>query len=78
MKPCTACQPVLTLRPKGLRLEGMRSNRRGHVKVKFRNRESSKLDTGAPTIIYSRSSDLAKLNPKCHINYSIIFTEISF
>ena len=22
--------------------------------------------------------DLAELNPKCHINYSIIFTEISF
>ena len=30
------------------------------------------------TIIYSRSPDLAKLNPKCHMNYSIIFTEISF
>ena len=30
------------------------------------------------TIIYTRSSDLAKQNPKCHMNYSIIFTEISF
>ena len=29
-------------------------------------------------IISSQSSDLAKLNPICHMNYSIIFTEISF
>ena len=28
--------------------------------------------------VLSRSPDLAKLNPKCHMNYSIIFTEISF
>ena len=26
----------------------------------------------------SRSIDLAKLNQNCHMNYSIIFTEISF
>ena len=26
----------------------------------------------------SRSLDLAKLYPKCHMNYSISFTEISF
>ena len=25
-----------------------------------------------------RILDLAKLNPNCHMNYSIIFTEISF
>ena len=30
------------------------------------------------TIISTRSSDLAKLNLKCHVNYSVIFTEISF
>ena len=30
------------------------------------------------TIISAQSSDLAKLNPICRINYSIIFTEISF
>ena len=28
--------------------------------------------------VLSRSPDLAKLKSKCHINYSIIFTEISF
>ena len=42
------------------------------------------LDPGAldlvqgATIIYSWSPDSAKLNLKCHMNYSIIFTEISF
>ena len=30
------------------------------------------------TIIYPWCSDLAKLNLKCHMNYLIIFTEISF
>ena len=30
------------------------------------------------TIISARSPDLAKLHLKCHMNYSIIFTEISF
>ena len=30
------------------------------------------------TMISTRSSDLAKLNPKCYMNYSIIFTEMSF
>ena len=30
------------------------------------------------TINFTRSSDLAKLNPICHMNYSNIFTEISF
>ena len=28
--------------------------------------------------VLSQSPDLAKLNPKVHLNYSIIFTEISF
>ena len=41
------------------------------------NRGSSELGAGA-TIISSRSSDLAKLNMICHMNYSVIFTEISF
>ena len=35
-------------------------------------------ETGPATIISSQSSDLAKLNPICHMNYSAIFTEISF
>ena len=30
------------------------------------------------TQCFSRIIHLAKLNPKCHMNYSIIFTEISF
>ena len=34
-----------------------------------RNRGSSELGTGA-TIISSRSTDLAKLNAICHMNYS--------
>ena len=29
-------------------------------------------------IMFSRLIHLAKLNPNCHMNYSIIFTEISF
>ena len=31
---------------------------------------SSELETGVTTTISSVSSDLAKLNPKCHMNYS--------
>ena len=30
------------------------------------------------TVISAWSPDLAKLNSKCHMNFSIIFTEISF
>ena len=48
----------------------------GHITGQARNRGSSELGAGV-TIIYSRSSDLAKLNPICHMNYSEI-TEISF
>ena len=33
---------------------------------------------GAVYTIHFLSIDLAKLNPNCHMNYSIIFTEISF
>ena len=39
---------------------------------------SLSLETGVTTTISSRSANLAKLNPKCYMNYSIIFTEISF
>ena len=35
-------------------------------------------ETGPATIISSQNSDLAKLNPICDMNYSVIFTEISF
>ena len=51
--------------------------RRGHVTGQVQNRGRS--ETGLATIIISsQSSDLAKLNPICHMDYSIIFTEISF
>ena len=46
---------------------------RGHVTDQVRNRGSFELGAGA-TI----TSDLAKLNLICHMNYSFIFTEISF
>ena len=36
------------------------------------------LSGGSKPNSLSRSIDLAKLNPNCHINYSVIFTEISF
>ena len=44
----------------------------------IRNRGEFQTCVWGATIISSRSSDLAKLNPICHMNYSIIFTEISF
>ena len=37
-----------------------------------------KFKGGGIHISLSRSIDLAKLNPNCHMNCSIIFTEISF
>ena len=47
----------------------------GHV----RNRGVPNLCMGGATIISPRSSDLAKLNLICHMNYLlVIFTEISF
>ena len=36
------------------------------------------LERARQTQCCSRIIHLAKLNPKCHMNYSIIFTEISF
>ena len=36
------------------------------------------LERARQTQCYSRIIHLAKLNPNCHMNYSIIFTEISF
>ena len=36
------------------------------------------LERARQTQCFSRIIHLAKLNPNCHMNYSIIFTEISF
>ena len=36
------------------------------------------LQRGPTNTMFSRLINLAKLNPNCHMNYSIIFTEISF
>ena len=53
----------------------------GHVtgQSSLRGRGSRKGLQRAPTntMLFS-DYHLAKLNPKCHMNYSIIFTEISF
>ena len=53
----------------------------GHVtgQRSLRGRGSRKGLQRAPTntMLFS-DYHLAKLNPKCHMNYSIIFTEISF
>ena len=77
IQPCTACQPVLSLRrrPSCWR-------KRGSV-IEVTSQVASVWNGGVHsctggTIIFTLSSDLAKLNPKCHMNYSIIFTEISF
>ena len=55
--------------------------RSGHVtgQRSLRRRGSRKGLQRAPTntMLFS-DNHLAKLNPKCHMNYSIIFTEISF
>ena len=55
--------------------------RSGHVtgQRSLRGRGSRKGLQRAPTntMLFS-DYHLAKLNPKCHMNYSIIFTEISF
>ena len=55
--------------------------RSGHVtgQGSLRRRGSRKGLQRAPTntMLFS-DYHLAKLNPKCHMNYSIIFTEISF
>ena len=59
-------------------LERIRKNRRGQVTGQVQKRGSSELEMGATTIISSRSSDSIKLNTKCYMNYSIIFTETSF
>ena len=48
----------------------MRTNRCGDVTGQVWKSGSSKFEMGQATIIPSRSSDLAKLNPKCHMNYS--------
>ena len=48
----------------------MRRNRRGHVTGQVRKGVVSELETGLTTTISSQSSALAKLNLKCHRNYS--------
>ena len=48
---------------------GMRKNRHGQVTGQVQKRGSSKLDTGEPTIISSRSYDLAKT--KSEISYEL-------
>ena len=56
----------------------MRTNRRAHLTGQVWRRGTSELERGLATIIASCCSDLAKLNPKYHMNYSNIFTESSF
>ena len=41
-------------------------------------RGGSKFQRDGKHDILSQSPDLAKLSPKCHMNYSIIFKESSF
>ena len=68
--------PVPPVSPSCLRgldflLERKAKCARGHVTGQARNRGNSELGVGV-TVISSRSSDLAKLNLLCHMNYSII------
>ena len=67
--------------PGGPRLEREGCARSGHVtgQRSLRGRGSRKGLQRAPTntMLFS-DYHLAKLNPKCYMNYSIIFTEISF
>ena len=44
----------------------------------FTGGSRERLERARQTQCYSRIIHLAKLNPNCHMNYSIIFTEISF
>ena len=50
---------------------------RGHMTGIFAG-EPRKIPGGGIYNSLSPSIDLAKLNPSCHMNYSIIFTGISF
>ena len=50
----------------------------GHVTDSFAGGSREDFKGGDKHNSLSQSIDLAKLNPNCHVNYSIIFTEISF
>ena len=50
----------------------------GHVTGYFPGGSREGLERARQTQCFSRIIHLAKLNPKCHMNYSIIFTDISF
>ena len=50
----------------------------GHVTGYFAGGSREGLQRAWQTQCCSRLTHLAKLNPNCHMNYSIIFTEISF
>ena len=49
----------------------------GHVTGSFLGVACETSKGAVNTIHFSRSIDLAKLNLNCHMNYSIIFTEIN-
>ena len=49
-----------------------------HMTGYFAGGSREGLERARQTQCFSRIIHLAKLNPKCHMNYSIIFTEISF
>ena len=50
----------------------------GHMTGRSFEGAASKHQSGWRNTMFFLSHDLAKLNPKCHMNYSIIFKEISF
>ena len=50
----------------------------GHVTGYFAGGSREGLERARQTQCFSQIIHLAKLNPKCHVNYSIIFTEINF
>ena len=51
---------------------------RGHVTGQVQRGLIRALKGGGKHDSLSPSSDIAKLNPNCHMNNSIIFTEIRF
>ena len=73
--------PVASTVSKGPSPRKEKDARSGHVtgQRSLRGRGSRKGLQRAPTntMLFS-DYHLAKLNPNCHMNYSIIFTEISF
>ena len=73
--------PVASTVSRGPHLVREGCTRSGHVtgQRSLRGRGSRKGLQRAPTntMLFS-DYHLAKLNPKCYMNYSIIFTEISF